>query len=98
MLNSAKSFLKYLTKIYINTRYQAFEIFLLKPKALRERKNLTAWIVTRGDIVNVIAHISKAEREGPVSHREAQQFTAFVLFECIYRPKDRCHNDKKTIE
>jgi len=80
VLNFAKAFLKYLTKIHIDTRYQAFEIFLQKPKSLKERKNVTARIVTREDIVNVIAHISKAEQEGLISHRKAQQFTAFVLF------------------
>ena len=57
-LNFAKAFLKYLTKIHLETRYQAFEIFLQKPKALKERKNLTARIVTKEDIFNVIAHIS----------------------------------------
>jgi len=30
-LNFAKAFLKYLTKIHLDTRYQAFEIFLQKP-------------------------------------------------------------------
>ena len=79
-LNFAKAFLKYLTKTHLDTRYQAFEIFLQKPKALKERKNLTARIITREDIVNVIANISKAEQEGLISHRKAQQFTAFVLF------------------
>jgi len=79
-LNFAKAFLKYLTKTHLDTRYQAFEIFLQKPKVLKERKNLTARIITREDIVNVIAHISKAERDGDIDHRKAQLFTAFVLF------------------
>ena len=50
------------------------------PKALKERKNLTARIITKEDIFNVIAHISRAEQEGLISHRKAQQFTACVLF------------------
>ncbi len=79
-LNFAKAFLKYLTKIHLDTRYQAFEIFLQKPKALKERKNVTARIVTKEDVANIIVHISKAEQEGFISHRKAQQFTAFVLF------------------
>jgi len=35
VLNFAKAFLKYLTKTHLDTRYQAFEIFLQKPKALK---------------------------------------------------------------
>jgi len=80
VLNFAKAFLKYLTKIHLDTRYQAFEIFLQKRKALKERKNVTARIITKEDIVNVIAHISKAKQQGLISHRKAQQFIAFVLF------------------
>jgi len=80
VLNFSKAFLKYLTKIHLDTRYQAFEIFLQKPKALKERKNVTARIITKEDIANIIVHISKAEQEGLISHRKAQQFTAFVLF------------------
>jgi len=80
VLNFAKAFLKYLTKIHLDTRYQAFEIFLQKPKALKERKNITARIITKEDIVDIIVQISKAELEGLISHHKAQQFTAFVLF------------------
>jgi len=80
VLNFAKAFLKYLTKTHLDTRYQAFEIFLQKPKALKERKNLTARIVTKEDIANIIVLISKAEQEGLIRHCKAQQFTAFVLF------------------
>jgi len=79
-LNFAKAFLKYLTKIRLDTRYQAFEIFLQKPKALKERKNVTARIITKADITNIILHISKAKHEGLISHRKALQFRAFVLF------------------
>jgi integrase len=79
-LNFAKAFLKYLTKVHLDTRYQTFEIFLQKPKALKERKNVTTRIITREDIVNIIAHISKAEQEGLISRYKALQFTAFVLF------------------
>ena len=80
VLNFAKAFLKYLTKTHLDTRYQAFEIFLQKPKALKERKNVTARIITKEDIANILVHISKAEHEGLISHHKAQQFTAFVLF------------------
>ena len=41
---------------------------------------MTARIITKESIVNVMAHISKAEQEGIVSHCKAQPFMAFVLF------------------
>lgn len=69
-----------MTKTHLDTHYQAFEIFLQKPKALKERKNVTARIVTKEDIATIIVHISNAEREGLLSHRKSHQFTAFVLF------------------
>ena len=78
-LNFARASLKYLTKIYLYTRYQAFEIFLQKPKAPKERKNVTARIITKEDIANIIVHISKAEQEELISHCKAQQFAAFVF-------------------
>jgi hypothetical protein len=78
-LISQKLFLTYLTKIHLDTRYQAFEIFLQKPKALKER-SVTTRIITKEDIANIIVLISKAEREGLISRHKAQQFTAFILF------------------
>ena len=41
---------------------------------------MTTRIITKEDTFNIIVHISNAEREGLVSHRKAQQVTAFVLF------------------
>ena len=72
--------MKYLTKIHLDTRYQAFEIFSQKPKALKERTNVTARIITKENITDIILHISKAEQEGLISHRKAQQFRTFILF------------------
>ena len=80
VINFAKAFLKYLTKIHLDTQYQAFVIFLQKPKAPKERKNVTARIVTKEDIANILIHISKAEQDGLINPHEARQFTAFVLF------------------
>jgi hypothetical protein len=39
-LNFAKAFLKYLTKTHLDTRYQAFEIFLQKPRTFQSRRTL----------------------------------------------------------
>ena len=52
-LNFAKAFLKYLTKTRLDVRYQAFEVFLQKPEAPKERKNVTTRIVTKENVGNI---------------------------------------------
>ncbi len=76
----ARSFLKYLTKIRLDTRYYAFCIFLDRPKHVKARKAVTPRIVTKEDIENVLERIRAAEREGRISSYRALQCTAFVLF------------------
>ena len=44
LLAFSKAFLKYLTKIKLDNRYYAFEIFLDRPKTLKERKRVTSRI------------------------------------------------------
>jgi hypothetical protein len=55
LLNFAKSFLKYLSKLHLDTRYQNFSLFLEMPKTRRDRKTVTSRIVTREDITAVQA-------------------------------------------
>jgi len=76
----AKAFLKYLTKIKLNNRYYAFEIFFRGPKTLKERKNVTSRIVTKEDIENTLAHIKKSEKDGCISHDRALRYAAFIVF------------------
>jgi hypothetical protein len=57
VLAFAKTFLKYLTKTKLHTRYHAFVIFLEMPKALRERKSLTSCVITKEDIENILIYI-----------------------------------------
>ena len=76
----ARSFLKYLTRIRLDTRYHAFCIFLERPKHVKARKAVTSRIVTREDVENVLERIRAAEREGRISSYRALQYTAFVLF------------------
>jgi hypothetical protein len=80
MLNFANAFLKYLTKVRLDARYSAFEIFLEMPKLLKERKVITARIVTKADITNVLTHIKRAEQAGSIDNTRARQYTAFVVF------------------
>jgi integrase len=76
----AKAFLGYLTKTRLDTRYQAFNIFLDLPKVVKERKNVTNQIVTKEDIQSVLDHIHRAERRGIISRARAEQYTAFTVF------------------
>jgi hypothetical protein len=76
----AKAFLAYLTKTRLDTRYQAFNIFLELPKVVKERKNVTNRIVTKEDIQGVLDHIHRAECRGIISNARAEQYTAFTVF------------------
>jgi hypothetical protein len=80
VLSFATAFLKYLSKTRLDTRYRAYELFLERPKVLKERKRVTNRIVTKEDIENILSYILKAEREGHISPSKARQFTGFVIF------------------
>ena len=80
ILAFAKALLKYLSKLKLDSRYHAFEIFLEKPKPLKERKRVTSRIITREDIENVLTYIKKSELAESISHSRALQYTAFVVF------------------
>ncbi len=80
VLSFAKAFLKFLTKVRLDTRYHAFEVFLERPKVIKARNNVTSRIITKEDIEHVLAHISKTHKEGLISSERAQHYTAFVLF------------------
>lgn len=80
VINFAKAFLKYLTKTRLDTSYQAFAVFLDRPKTFKERKNVTSRIITKDDIKNVFTYIKKSEYNGRLRHDRALQYTAFLLF------------------
>ncbi len=80
VLSFAKAFLKSLTKVRLDTRYYAFEVFLERPRAVKNRNNVTNRIVTKEDIENILAYISNAEQDGLISSYRAKRYTAFVLF------------------
>ncbi len=79
-LSFAKSFLSYLTKTKLDTRYLAFEVFLAMPKKVRVRKAVTSRIITRADIKNVLLHIKRAEYDSKISKQRSLQCTAFIVF------------------
>ncbi|MFZ0011285.1 MAG: hypothetical protein WAL97_05200 [Halobacteriota archaeon] len=80
VLSFAKAFLKYLTKVRLDTRYHAFEVFLERPRTIKNRNNVTNRIVMKGDIENVLAHIYNVERKGHINRYRGQNYTAFVMF------------------
>jgi hypothetical protein len=75
----AKAFLKYLTKVRLDTRCHAFEVFLERPRVIKTRNNVTSRIVTKEDIENVLAYISNVKKEGLISDLRAKQYTAFFV-------------------
>jgi hypothetical protein len=80
ILAFAKAFLKYLTKTRLDTRYQAFSIFLELPRTLKTQKSVTDRIVTKEDIENVLKHIKEAQKRGDISPERSAQYVAFVIF------------------
>ncbi len=80
VLSFAKSFLKFLIKARLDSRYHAFEVFLERPRAIKTRNNVTSRIVTKEDIENILAHVGNARKDGLVSSYRAQHYAAFVLF------------------
>jgi len=78
VLSFAKAFLKFLTKVRLDTRYHAFEVFLDLPKMIKARNNVTSRIVTKEDIENVLNHISNAANDSLIdSHRLQQSRLSF---------------------
>ncbi|MGB9372432.1 MAG: hypothetical protein WCB79_10955 [Halobacteriota archaeon] len=79
-LSFAKAFLKYLTKMRLDTRYCAFELFLEMPKLLKKRMAVTSRIITYNDIENVLTHIKRAGLEGRITKARALEYAAFIIF------------------
>jgi hypothetical protein len=80
VINFAKAFLRYLSKTRFDTRYQAFELYLELPKAIKERKHVTSRIVTKEDIENVLTAIERAYRNGEISQYHFLNYRAITLF------------------
>jgi hypothetical protein len=80
VINFTKAFLRYLSKTRFDTRYQAFELYVELPKALKERKHVTSRIVTKEDIENVLTAIERAYREGEIDQCHYLNYKAITLF------------------
>jgi integrase len=80
VINFSKAFFRYLAKTRFDSRYQAFELFLEMPKTLQERKHVTARIVTKQDIENVLVAIEQAAKKEEISRYHRINYRAIVMF------------------
>jgi hypothetical protein len=80
MLSFAKAFLRYLTKMRLDTRYKEFDLFLEMPKTVKESKRITERIVTIEDIKNVLSAIDEDNKNAEFTARQRQNYKALVLF------------------
>jgi len=80
VLSFAKSFFEHLATTQAELRYQTFAPYLKPPGVVKDRKRVTARIVTKEDICNILQYIERAEQEGKISPERSAQYSAFVLF------------------
>jgi hypothetical protein len=80
VLSFAKSFFEHLATTQAEPRYQTFAPYLKPPGVVKDRKRVTARIVTKEDICNILQYIERAEQEGKISPERSAQYSAFVLF------------------
>jgi hypothetical protein len=80
VLNFAKSFLRYLTKTRLDTRYKEFDLFLEMSKEVKESKRITQRIVMTEDIKTVLAAIKEGLENREFTTRQCQNYKALVLF------------------
>jgi hypothetical protein len=79
-INFSRAFLRYLSKTRFDVRYQAFELYLELPKALKERKRVTSKIVTKEDIENVLAAVEQSHKNGEIDQYHYLDYRATVIF------------------
>ncbi len=60
ILNFARAFLKYLSKLHLDPSYQNFTLFLDMPKSRKDRKTVTSRVVTVSEISQVVNGILDA--------------------------------------
>jgi integrase len=80
VLQFARAFLRYMSKISFDQRYAAFDLFLQPPRSVKEQKRVTDRIVTKADVENVLATIGHAHRSGGIDAYHCLNYKAIVLF------------------
>jgi len=80
LLQFAAAFLKHLSKITFDPQFQAYTVFLERPKTVKVRKAITSRIVTIEDVRNVLAALRKAYEGGRLTRQQLNMHRAVVLF------------------
>jgi len=80
VLQFARAFLGYMSKISFDQRYTMFDLFLQLPRSVKERKHVTSRIVTKEDIENILTTIKQAHRSGGIDTYHNLNYKAMVLF------------------
>ncbi len=80
VLQFARAFLRYMSKISFDQRYAAFDLFLQLPRAVKEQKRVTPRIVTKEDVENVLKAIEQAHRRGNIDAYHYLNYKAIVPF------------------
>jgi hypothetical protein len=87
VLQFARAFLRYMSKISFDQRYAAFDLFLQLPKAIKEQKRVTERIVTKEDVENVLKAIETAHRSGDIDTYHCLNYKAMVFFGAFTRQR-----------
>ena len=98
ILSFSSAFLKYLTKTRLDNRYDAFSVFLERPKTLKQRKRVTNRIITKQDIENILSRIETAASGERLSAYRARQYAALVLFGAYTGQRSNATISKLTAE
>jgi integrase len=80
VLQFARAFLCYMSKISFDQRYAAFDLFLQLPRSVKKQKRVTDRIVTKEDVENVLTAIGHAYRSGGIDAYHCINYKAIVLF------------------
>jgi len=80
VLQFARAFLSYMSKISFDQRYASFDLFLQIPRSVKEQKCVTDRIVTKEDVENLLTAIKHAYRSGGIEAYHCLNYEAMVLF------------------
>jgi integrase len=80
VLQFARAFLRYMSKISFDQRYAAFDLFLQLPRSVKEQKCVTDRIVIKEDVENVLTAIGNAYSSGGIDVYHCINYKAIVLF------------------
>ena len=90
-----ESFLKYLSKLYLNPQFSSFSLFLERPKQVKERKIVNKRQVTVQDLNNIFNQITDYYRKEDLPYSNYINYLSLVGFGCY--TAQRMHSTIKKI-